>query len=442
MRILSRFRHTWHNVGMGFLNILREKISPQNPLLFLYHKCLVVAAAIFYRFPARRMKIVAVTGTKGKSTTVYLLASILKAAGLKVGAAGTIQFQIGERVWVNETKQTTQGRFTLQRLLRRMADAKCNVAILEVTSHALVQSRLFGVPVHTAVLTNIQRDHLEYHGGFEPYVAAKAKLFALPPENAVLPAEEKELRHFENSLSARKIFYGITKGDVRAVDISHDSGTVLFMLRAPEGQEKICLHLPGEFNIRNALAAASAAISLGVRLGKIKEGLESVCSIPGRMEEIRVNKNQPAVFVDYAHTPESLEAALDVCKKIANKNHGKLFLVFGATGGGRDKAKRPEMGKVAARFADEIFVTDDDPYTEDRAGIIEQVAVGTGRREGEGLWKILGRREAIVLVLSRASRHDAVLIAGKGCEPIQIIGHQKIPWDDREVVREILTAQK
>lgn len=427
---------------MPILNTLRDHINPRNPLLLFYHKLVAIFAALWYRFPANKLRVVAVTGTKGKSTTVHFLASILKAAGYRVGVASTIHFQIGDAIWPNETKQTTQGRFRLQHLLSQMVRIRCDFAILEVTSHALVQSRLWGVNVDTAVLTNIQRDHIEYHGSFENYLHAKGLLFAHLgraerkhglQKTAVLPSEEPHLAYFEAFPVDRKISYG-SKGIVNARDTVLFADGSRFTLKVPNAELSVRLKLPGDFNIQNALAAAAAALSFGVALPIIAKGLESETEIPGRLEPIR--SGQPfTVIVDYAHTPESLEKVLSLLKPLTR---GRLFLVFGATGGGRDKAKRPDMGRAAERYADFIVVTDDDPYTEPRMQIIEQVAQGIQRKEGENFWMIRDRLQAIRLALSLAQEHDTVLIAGKGCESVQMIGNERIPWDDRNVVREIL----
>ncbi|MBI4995069.1 UDP-N-acetylmuramoyl-L-alanyl-D-glutamate--2,6-diaminopimelate ligase [Candidatus Peregrinibacteria bacterium] len=431
---------------MSFLNFLRSRISPQNSFLLLYHKLKAVLAAIFYRFPANRLKIIAVTGTKGKSTAVHFIASILREAGHKVGVASTIQFQIGDRIWFNDTKQTTQGPFALQSLLREMVKARCEFAVIEITSHAMTQSRAWGINIDAAVLTNIQRDHIEYHGNFENYLYAKGLLFSLLPrlerkagiqKTAVLPAEDPNVNYFETFACDKKLLYGFGKGIIRAENMQLSADGSDFTLKVPNSEIDIHINIPGEFNVLNALAAASAAISFGVKLEAVKKGLEAAMEIPGRLEVIKLG--QPfTVVVDYAHTAESLEKLLSLFKSLTK---GKLFLVFGATGGGRDKLKRPEMGAVADKYADYIVATDDDPYTEDRMQIINQVSEGIKRREGHNFWKIRDRRQAIRLALSLAGEGDTVIVAGKGCEPIQIIGEERIPWDDRKVVREILSSE-
>lgn len=430
---------------MSFLNFLRSKIAPLNPLLLFYHRMLAMTAAFWYGFPANKLKVIAITGTSGKSTVVHLIASILQTAGKRIGLASTIQFQIGDTILPNETKQTTLGRFALQKLLREMVRARCEFAILEVTSQALIQSRLWGVNVDCAVLTNILRDHLEYHGGFENYLHAKGLLFAAfakaerkfgIQKTAVLPSEDPHRAYFEEFSVDRKILYG-PHGMVSAEDTRLYSDASRWRLKVPNNEVTVHLKLPGAFNIHNALAAAAATLAFGVNLASIQKGLQAQIEIPGRLETIRAG--QPfTVVVDYAHTPEALEKVLSLFRPLTK---GKLYLVFGAPGGGRDTAKRPEMGKVASQYADFIVVTDDDPYTEDRMQIIEQVAAGVGRSEGKNFWKIRDRRQAIRLALSLAKEHDTVLITGKGSEPVQMIGESRISWDDRHVVREILGTQ-
>ncbi len=426
------------------LRFLRGLISDHNPLLHLYYKLIAILAAIRYGFPAQRLRVIAITGTKGKSTVTHITAKILESAGLKVGVASTIGFQVGNLKWINDTKQSTQGRFRLQKLLRMMVDDHCDVAILEVTSHALVQARLWGVNYDTAVLTNIQNDHLEYHGSFENYMHAKGLLFKILGDSerkhgiekvAVLPIEDDQYPYFAQFPKDRELAFGISKGFLHAEDMKYSAVGCTFTIRVPNGSETIDFKLPGEFNVRNALAAAGAAISCGVNLKSIKKGLEQEFVIPGRLE--RIDVGQPfTVLVDYAHTEESLERVLELFKPLTKR---KLWLVFGCTGGGRDAGKRPLMGAIADKYADMIVVTDDDSYTEDRMTIINNVCEGIKRKESEGLWKIRDRREAIRLALTMAREGDTVIIAGKGCEPIQIIDGKKIEWDDRKVAREILS---
>lgn len=441
------------------LNFFRRLIPDHHPLRLFYHRVVVFLGAVIYRFPSRHLKIIAVTGTCGKTTTCHFIAEILREAGYKVGLATTIGFRIGERDIANDTKMTTVGRFAIQRLLRQMVRAGCDYAVLEVTSHALIQSRIAGVSIDTALLTNVTGDHIEYHGGFQNYLDAKAKLFRLLSSSSRKPRISKKMilnrddEHFyffdriggesagDSSLSKiEKYTYGIShSATAMARDIIYNEISSRFVLEILNESMEIYLNLPGVFNVYNALAAATVAATEHVPLSKIASALAKLRMLPGRFEHIEMG--QPfTVSVDYAHTPQSLEGLLRVYREMADRQHGRLFVVFGATGGGRDKGKRPHMGRVAHEIADYVIVTSDDPYEEDEHEIIRMVCEGIPRREGEQerFWKIPDRRSAIFHALSLARTGDSVVIAGKGCEPVQMIYGKRIAWDDREVVREIL----
>lgn len=401
-------------------------------------------AALYYRFPSCYLNIIGVTGTKGKTTTTNLIATILSEAGYKVGMTSTINFRVGDLRWNNTTKITTLGPFFLQKLLRQMVREGCTHAVLEVSSHAIHQNRVWGVNFDTAVITNIGEDHLEYHGGFQNYMRIKGLLFARLnrsqrkpriPKVAVLNIDDPNFLYFDQFFVDRKYTYGINSGTCRASDIALNTNGVIFNLNVPNHRLQINLKLPGQFNVYNAVAAASTALANGINLNVIKTALEKASVIPGRFETIDCGQKY-TIVVDYAHTHDSLEKLLSLYKKLTK---GRLFVVFGATGGGRDKAKRPKMGAVADKYADYIIVTDDDPYEDDEWQIIEEVSAGIKRQEGKNFWKIPHRREAIKLALDLAADSDVVIIAGKGCEEIQIIGGRKIPWDDRKVVRELLS---
>lgn len=428
------------------IDYLKEKISPTNPLRLLYHKLLAVAAAVYYRFPSRYLHVVGVTGTKGKTTTTNLITSILTEAGYKVGMTSTILFQVGNLRWSNSTKITTLGPFFLQKLLRQMVNEGCTHAVLEVSSHSLLQNRVWGINFDTAVFTNIGEDHLDYHGGFENYVRAKGLLFsrlnrsirkARIQKVTVLNRDDANFNYFDQFLADRKYTYGMGGGTCFATDLVMLPTGSKFFLHVPNNQIEIELKLPGEFNAYNAIAAATVAIANNINITVIKSALEKASAIPGRYETIDCGQKYN-IIVDYAHTVESLENLLSLYK---NLTRGKLLVVFGCTGGGRDKAKRPKMGAVAHKFADYLILTDDDPYTEDPIEIIENIAAGVKRNEGQNFWKIPSREEAIKLALTLAANGDTVIIAGKGAEEIQMIGGKAIPWDDRKVVRELLSRE-
>jgi UDP-N-acetylmuramoyl-L-alanyl-D-glutamate--2,6-diaminopimelate ligase len=326
-----------------------------------------------------------------------------------------------------------------------MVKTGCQYALIEATSHAMTQSRLWGVNVDTAVLTNITKDHIEYHGSFHQYVEAKGQLFDMLrtvkrkpgiQKISILNLDSDEFSYFNQYISDRKVTYGLNaKADYYAKNIECSPGFSKFIFAMPNNHAEIRIAMPGRFNVYNAVAAGTvASAACGVPLEIIQKTLEKAQSFPGRMESIHAGQSFPVV-VDYAHTPESIE---EVCGIFRQLTKGRLFVVFGATGGGRDKSKRPVMGSVVEKYADCMLVTNDDPYDEDEYGIIEQVCDGVKRQEGDGLWKIIDRKEAIRTALHMASSNDAVLILGKGCEQVICLKEGKVPYDDREVVRNII----
>jgi len=428
------------------LDYLRKQIPETHPIRLFYYKIVAVLAAIYYRFPSRYLRVIAVTGTKGKTTTCSLLAQILEKAGHKVGVMSTVFFQVGDRKWANLTKQTTVGRFELQRLLREMVEEGCQYVIIETSSHAMLQSRLWGVNVDTAVFTNLQKDHIEYHGSFDSYKQAKGMLFdklnrsqrkSNVPKVFVVNNDDVASDYFLKFPADQKYTFGLRKGIYVSRDVKSLPNGSEFKYFIPNGEAEIRFPLPGVVNVYNATAAATVAVSEHIGLPTIKKALEECSAVPGRMEPIDCGQLF-SVIVDYAHTQDSLKALIDVFKPLTK---GKLILVFGATGGGRDKAKRPLMGEVADQRCDEIIITDDDPYDEDNIAIIEQIAGGIKRAEGERLWKVPSRREAIRLALSMAQENDTILIAGKGAEEFQMTREGKIPHDDRQVAREFLSKE-
>ncbi len=427
------------------IKYLKNKISPGNPFRLFYHQILAILAALYYGFPSRYLNVIGVTGTKGKTTTTNLITTIFTEAGLKVGMTSTINFRVGNLQWSNLTKITTLGPFFLQKILRQMVKEGCTHAILEVSSHAIYQNRIWGINFDTVAFTNIGEDHLEYHGGFQNYLRVKGLLFAhlnrssrkpRIPKISVLNKDDPNFLYFDQFLVDRKYTYGMGSGTCYASDLLPRANGTTFDLHVPNSHIEINLKLPGDFNVSNAVAAATVALANNINLVVIKTALEKASSIPGRFEMIDCGQKY-TIIVDYAHTHESLDKLLSLYRKLTK---GKLYVVFGATGGGRDKAKRSKMGAVADKYADYIIVTDDDPYEEKEWQIIEEVSVGIKRVEGERFWKIPHRYQAIQLAMSLAQENDVVVIAGKGCEEIQIIGDKKVPWDDRKVVREILSS--
>lgn len=428
------------------LKFLRKLIPERHPIRLLYHKILAFFAAVINGFPANRMIVIGVTGTNGKTTTINLITNILNTAGYKVGMASTINYQIGQERWVNDSKQTTQGPFFLQKLLKKMLNAGCKYAVLEVTSHAIDQSRIFGINFDVAVITNVTAEHVEYHGNFNNYLNTKAKLFKKVskgrkkfgvPKVLVMNADDKYYSYFDQNIADRKITYGFKAATVYAAEIQKKAEGSHFVLHVPNNTIPISMRLPGEFNIYNALAAASVCITLQVPLELIAKGLCESASIAGRFEHVEAGQKY-AVIVDYAHTPEAIE---NLCSLYRNLTSGKLFVVFGATGGGRDKSKRPKMGEIVNQYADYIIVTDDDPYEEDEWQIIDQVSRGIPRKEGKNFWQIPDRREAIRLALTLAREGDTVVVAGKGAEEVIMLRGKRVPWNDKNVITELLQRE-
>lgn len=378
-------------------------------LLNWYHFLLAFLGAVLYRFPSRELKVIGITGTNGKSTVVILTTKILEEANYKVASLSSIKFKIGDQEWPNTLKMTMPGRLKLQRFLRQALNAGCRYAVLEITSEGIKQHRHQFIDFDIAVFTNLTPEHIEAHGSFEKYQEAKGKLFQTTKGTHIINLDDENAGYFLQFPANKKYTYGLYKGDVNTKNTQ-------FKLR-----------LIGDFNIYNGLAAICVGLSQGINLEACKKALEKVRGIPGRMEEVISNPFK--VFVDYAFTPNALEKVYQTLKP-ENK---KMICVLGACGGGRDKWKRPVLGKIAGKYCDEIIITNEDPYDEDPIEIINQVAVGTN----EIAKKILDRREAIKEALELAQTGDTVVITGKGCEPwICVAKGKKIPWDDRKTVKE------
>src|SRR3989338_2994957 len=392
-----------------------KKIIPRSVFNFFqpyYHWCLAYLAAAVYGFPARRLKIVGVTGTNGKSTVVHLITSILEEAGEKVASVSSLRFRINKKEETNILKMTMPGRFKVQKFVWESIGAGFKYGIIEITSEGIKQHRHIGIDFYMAVLTNVTPEHIESHGTFEKYRAAKALLFKKAKIH-VLNGEDPSIDYFLKIPAQNRIIY--SKKDF---------------------PPNIHFKLLGDFNLENAVAAYHAAKLLGIEFDAIKRALEEVKSIPGRLEFVQ--KMPFSIVVDYAHTPDALEKVYQTLRDPRFTLHAsRLLCVLGSAGGGRDKWKRPEMGKIAAKFCDEIILTNEDPYDEDPQKIIDEVAGGRNFK------KIINRREAISEAIKSAQSGDTVIITGKGAEP-WLMGPNgtKIPWDDREVTIEELAKLK
>jgi UDP-N-acetylmuramoyl-L-alanyl-D-glutamate--2,6-diaminopimelate ligase len=458
-----------------------RKIIPQSVQSFVrppYHFLLSGWAALFYGFPSRHLTLIGVTGTKGKTTVVELLHGIFSESGEKIASVSSLRFKIGEKETRNVKKMTMPGRMFLQKFLYEAKKAGCRYVILEVTSEGIKQFRHRFIKFSAAVVTNVAPEHIEAHGSFEKYLRSKLDLFWRLPQDAlaVINRDDPHSDRFSASTPARKVYYGksgIFSGDkewkIKDIEISERG------IRFDLAGQDITSGLLGEFNFYNILAAAATGLSFHIAPEKITQAVSKISIIPGRMEFLQ--KEPFAVVVDYAHTPDSLKNAYAFLRKNlkpirrdvrtsgveANLSGGevrqgrqnsKLICVLGAAGGGRDKWKRPEFGKIAAEFCDEIILTDEDPYDENPQSIIDEIAGGILQTQNpsfiaqevivrglqfktQNLRKILDRREAIRQALTIAEEGDTVVITGKGAESwMMISGDRKIPWDDREVVKE------
>ena len=418
-----------------------RKVLPKSALVELertYRKSRAKVVAARYGNPARDLRVIAVTGTNGKTTTVNFLNEILKEAGYKTAMFSTANIEIAGVQTVNDTNSTTATVSKLQKFFHDAKKADVEFALIEATSHALDQYKFAGVPIEMAIMTNLTQDHLDYHKTMENYAAAKAKLFEMQPRFIVLNTDDKYFDYFNKfEAGEQKITYG--ESDLAEVKIKsfklYKKGSEAKLRIDNNVALEIATNLPGEFNVYNMTAAAAGAYLLGISLQDIQEGIANLEGISGRFQY--ATSDLPfEVVVDYAHTPDALEKLLQTSKKIT-KN--RTILVFGACGD-RDREKRPIMGKIAQDLADRIIVTDEENYTEDAKQIREEVIAGFSKKNGKlpaNIQEIPDRKEAIRKALQIAGKGDTVLITGLGHEVYRIIDGEKTPWNDTEIVREI-----
>ncbi|SEF77692.1 UDP-N-acetylmuramoylalanyl-D-glutamate--2,6-diaminopimelate ligase [Caloramator fervidus] len=393
-------------------------------------KAMAIISSNFYNNPLKELKVIGITGTNGKTTSTFMMKSILEAKNLKTGLIGTIYNIIGDNIV--EAKRTTPESMDLQFMFRQMVESKCNFCVMEVSSHSLELDRVYGVTFEAGIFTNLTQDHLDFHKTMENYFKAKLKLFERT-KHAIINIDDSYGRKALDLVNCNVITFGIENlADVFAKNLKiEDSGTI-FTLCYDNQEVDINLHLPGKFNVYNALGCAAAAISLGIDLKTIKLGLESLKSVPGRSEKINSKKGF-TVIIDYAHTPDGIE---NILKATREYTKGKLVILFGA-GGDRDKTKRPLMGKAAGSLADFCIVTSDNPRSEDPEKIIQDILPGV-ESTGCPYKVIVDRKEAIKYALMNANEGDVIVIAGKGHETYQIIKDKVIPFDEKEIVNEFL----
>lgn len=399
----------------------------------IYHPLLAWTGALRYGLPGRKLIVIGVTGTKGKSTVVHLISTIFEKAGHPVAAIGSLGYKIKDKTWPNTLKMTMPGRWKMQKFLREAADAGCTHVVMETPSEGLAQKRHLGVRFDCVVFLNLHPEHLESHGGWENYRAAKQILFKACRNIHVVNRDDPSADIFLTLPARKRITFGLTGGDVMATDAQVSAQSSSFSV----GRTHINLRLGGLFNISNALAALAVADAYGIPASKAKDALEGVHEVAGRMQWLQ---SQPfGVVVDYAHTPDSLEAVYKALKPQAKR----LICVLGAAGGGRDKWKRPKFGALAERYCDRIYLTNEDPYDENPEQIVEDVAAGITGPGQKKMERVMDRRGAIGASLTDANEGDIIVITGKGSETSMALANgKKIPWSDAQTVRDLLQGRQ
>lgn len=424
-------------VRRGAVAVITEEAVENHPAIGIRvsdsAKALAHVSARFFGNPSERITLVGITGTNGKTTTSLLIQSILEASGRRTGLIGTLRYEIGEAV--TTALNTTPNALLLQSLLHRMVQDQLSACVMEVSSHALALGRTRKCHFDVRVFTNLTRDHLDFHPSMEAYYGAKARLFegayAKPGGVSVVNLDDSWGRQLIQRCAGPVLTFGINEdADFRALDSKNTLDGLAFRIQTPSGDMNIESPLVGRYNIYNILSAAAVGFSLGISAGDIRSGISRVKEIPGRFEKI-AGPGFTAV-VDYAHTHDALDRLLHNARQLCR---GRLITIFGC-GGDRDRGKRPLMGKVSAALSDRVIVTSDNPRTEDAEKIIDDILAGIKEPRPGQVEAIPDRRRAIQEGISMAREGDMVVVAGKGHEDYQILGEKKIPFDDREEIRQ------
>ncbi|MBU4315420.1 UDP-N-acetylmuramoyl-L-alanyl-D-glutamate--2,6-diaminopimelate ligase [Patescibacteria group bacterium] len=430
------------------MKTLIKKLIPLN-LILLYHYFVAMIATIFYGFPSKKMIVIGVTGTKGKTSAINFIWSSLTAGGYKTGIISTANIRIGEKEFVNKYHMTMPGRFTIQKLLSQMVREGCKYCIVETTSEGIKQHRNTGIYYDIAVFTNLTPEHLQAHdGSFEKYKQMKGKMFmSLSTHKKIINGakikkviiannDDEHADYYLNFKADQKITFATqNKADAIAKDIIETNNGVDFTV----DNAKFKINILGKFNVYNAMPAIIIGRLAKMNDDQINKGLENLMSIPGRMEIIDEGQDF-TVIVDYAHEKQSITKVLQTANTMKQQT-AKTIILLGAEGGGRDKSKRPIMGELSAKMADHVIVSNVDPYEDDPEEILEDIAQASekfGKIRGQNLFVIEDRREGIAKALSLANKNDIVLITGKGAEQSIVIDGKKSAWDDRLVVKEEL----
>jgi UDP-N-acetylmuramoyl-L-alanyl-D-glutamate--2,6-diaminopimelate ligase len=419
--------------------------------LSVYHLTLSKLGAWLYGYPSEKLVVIGVTGTSGKSTAVFILHNLLKNSGYKVGSLSTIAFWIDQSFQLNNRKMTMLGRFQIQKFMSRMVKSGCYFAIIETTSQGIEQYRHRGIHYDLLLFTNLYPEHIEAHGGFENYKKAKLKLFEYLaqgqkknidgqtiPRTIVVNGDDEKASDFLNFPVEKKYAFSFERTTIKDVNSINIENVLISQAGVDFQVAGHDFHSPlhGSHNVKNVAAAITVARSFDLSWEALRAGVQNLPPIPGRLEYIK--ENQPwDMVIDYAFEPRAMENLYEAIRPLGYK---KIIQVLGGTGGGRDKARRPNIGRMAARFANFVIVTNEDPYDENPKEIMEQVKIGAqegGKEEGRDLFVVEDRRQAIHKAFLLAESGSLVLITGKGCEQaIAGPGGSLIPWDDRQVARE------
>ena len=418
---------------MSVKTVLMDRIPNYNNLVIPYHKLKAMMMAYKYRFPGKRMRVIGVTGTNGKTSTCFMIWKMLNEAGHKTGLMTTVAWGV-DKLEEQIEHMTTVDTETLNQRMQRIAESGAEFLVLEITSHALAQNRIYGVPIEIAVMTNVTHEHLDYHKTFKNYRDAKRKLFKVA-KYGVINEDDESWSCFASDVD-EYITYGINGGILKAEKIELAAEGVKYEVREAGEKLKIRTHIPGKFTVYNSLAATAVGLKLGLTKKQIEDGILALVSVEGRMN--RVNEGQDfEVIVDYAHTPD---AFIKIFESVVPSKRARVISLFGGAGR-RDESTRAERGEIGAKNSDIVIITEDDSRDEDRTLIAEEFARGAekvGKTREKDLFVILDREEAIGKAISLAKKDDIVLVLGKGHEKTILRAEGAVPFEDLKVVRKVL----
>ena len=418
---------------MSVKTVLMDRIPNYNNLVIPYHELKAMMMAHKYKFPGKRMRVIGVTGTNGKTSTCFMIWKMLNEAGHKTGLMTTVAWGV-DKLEEQIEHMTTVDTETLNKRMQRIAESGAEYLVLEITSHALAQNRIYGVPIEIAVMTNVTHEHLDYHKTFKNYRDAKRKLFKVA-KYGVINEDDGSWSYFASDVD-EYITYGINGGILKAEKIELAAEGVKYEVKEADEKLKIRTHIPGKFTVYNSLAATAVGLKLGLTKKQIEDGILALVSVEGRMN--RVNEGQDfEVIVDYAHTPD---AFLKVFESVVPSRRARVISLFGGAGR-RDESTRAERGEIGAKNSDIVIITEDDSRDEDRTLIAEEFARGAekaGKIREKDLFVILDREEAIEKAISLAKKDDIVLVLGKGHEKTILRAEGAVPFEDLKVVRKVL----